>query len=82
RNNVGEFYRDIFIYDIKTGQTERLTNSARLQFPSWSPDGKTIAAIMNNDGTQNLVLLDPDLPDSIDQLTEFSAGETISTPTW
>jgi len=82
RNNLGEFYRDIFIYDIKTGSSNRLTNSARLQFPSWSRDGRSIAAVLNKDGTQNLVLLDPDLPDSTKQITDFSAGETISTPSW
>lgn len=82
RNALGEFYRDVFIYDLDTKQSKRLTNSARVQFPTWSHDGQHIAAVQNKGGTQNLVLLYPDHPDSITQITNFRSGETVSTPTW
>lgn len=82
RNALGEFYRDLFIFDLDTKNTKRLTNSARLQFPSWSNDGRIIAAVQNEKGTQNLVFIYPDTPDSIHTITNFNAGETISVPTW
>lgn len=82
RNSLGEFYRDIFIYDLESRKSDRLTNSGRVQFPSWNNDGNFIAAVQNKGGTQNLVLLHPDLPDSITQITNYTNGETVSSPTW
>lgn len=82
RNSYGEFYRDVFIYDLDNKESKRLTNSGRVQFPSWSHGGTRIAAVQNKGGTQNLVLLYTTAPDSITQITNFSSGETVSTPTW
>ncbi|HET8864398.1 MAG TPA: hypothetical protein VFM80_01790 [Gracilimonas sp.] len=82
KNKYGERYRDIFIYDIESHQSERLTKSARIQFPNWNNNGDKIAAVQNSQGTQNLVLLYPEHPDSVTQLTQYSNGETIFTPQW
>lgn len=82
KNKYGERYRDIFIYDLQSEESERLTNSGRIQFPAWNKNGDKIAAIRYEKGTQNLVLLYPDSPDSVLRLTNFQNGETISTPAW
>ena len=77
----GESYRDIFVYDLETEEHEKLTSGARIESPSWSPDGSQIAAVQYNQGTQNLVLLDPK-DGKITQLTSFKNGETLYTPSW
>ncbi|SMO94874.1 PD40 domain-containing protein [Gracilimonas mengyeensis] len=82
KNKYGEHYRDIFLYDIDKDESTRLTNSARIQSPAWSNGGEQIAAIQFNEGTQNLVILNPDQPDSVTQLTDYGHGETIFTPAW
>ncbi|MDR9417928.1 hypothetical protein [Gracilimonas sp.] len=82
KNKYGESYRDIYLYDIDKEESERLTHSARIQFPSWNKKGDTIAAIQYSEGTQNLVLLYPQKTDSIKQLTNFKRGETLFTPNW
>lgn len=77
----GESYRDIFLYDIESEEHIKLTNGARIESPSWSPDGKQIAAIQYNKGTQNLVLLDPDTK-KITPISSYKNGETLFTPNW
>ncbi len=81
RNKFGEDYRDIFIYNLDTKKHRRLTNSARIESPIWSPTDKTIVAIQYNKGTQNLIQIDPETGD-VTPLTSFSNGQTVYTPTW
>ncbi|MEQ9310870.1 MAG: hypothetical protein RLN90_15535 [Balneolaceae bacterium] len=82
KNKYGEFYRDLFLFDIETSKSTRLTNSARIESPTFSPDGNSILAIQYRGGTQNLVLLDPENPTEITQLTSYKDAETLFTPTW
>lgn len=82
KNKYGEFFRDLFLFDIESAESTRLTYSARIESPVWSPDGKTILAIQYKQGTQNLVVLDPSSPDEITLLTDYKDAETIFTPTW
>ncbi|MEX0844162.1 MAG: hypothetical protein WD022_02730, partial [Balneolaceae bacterium] len=82
KNKYGEHYRDIFLYDIESEESERLTNSARIESPNWNKKGDKIAAVKYSKGTQNLVILHPDHPDSVTQLTNFKSGETVYTPEW
>ncbi len=81
KNEFGEDYRDLFIYDISTSKSERITESARMQSPAWSNDGK-IVAIQYESGTQNLVVFHPDSLNQIETITSFSDAETIFTPVW
>ncbi|MFN1834611.1 hypothetical protein AB2B38_005060 [Balneola sp. MJW-20] len=81
RNKLGEFYRDLYIYDRDSKKHRRLTESARIESPEYSPDGKQIAAVQYKQGTQNLVLVDAENGD-ITKLTDFSNGETVFTPVW
>lgn len=82
KNKFGETYRDIFIYDIESGKSKRLTHSARLESPAWNHKGDKIAAVQFKNGTQNLVLINPDTTDSITTITSFEHGETVHTPAW
>ncbi|MCH2450654.1 MAG: hypothetical protein MK198_10980 [Gracilimonas sp.] len=81
-NKYGEQYRDIFVYDLESKEIERLSQSGRIQFPSWNNTGDKIAAVQYEKGTQNLVLLYPGHPDSVTMLTDFQNGETVATPQW
>lgn len=50
-------YRDLYVYDLKTGQSERLTIGQRAQEPAPSPKGDKIAFIQNDGGFNRLMLL-------------------------
>lgn len=81
KNIFGEKYQDLFIYDMDREDKKQVTRSARLQDPAWHPSGKMLIAVQQNDGTQNLVRVQPD-DGTVQPLTRFSAGETVYTPVW
>src|SRR5690606_10249111 len=79
-NRYGETYRDLHIMSLDDNKSiRRLTNSARLHEPSFSPDGTRIAAIHTEDGTQNLVSVDAATGD-ITYLTSFTRNERLFRP--
>jgi len=46
---------DLFLYDLKTGNQERLTHDRYAQIqPAWSPDGKTVAFVTDSGPLTNL----------------------------
>ena len=81
KNKVGETYQDLYIYDFETKTSRRITHNARIQGPVWNPSGDRLAAIRQNDGTQNIVLVDPETG-QIDALTEYRSGETVHDLSW
>ncbi|HSG27350.1 MAG TPA: hypothetical protein VLA34_02630, partial [Candidatus Krumholzibacterium sp.] len=56
-NDYGYELNDIFLYDTKTGRTERLTRGGRLVDPAWSPEGSMIAAVRTGDGAEDIVIV-------------------------
>lgn len=82
KNSYGELYRDLFVLDLETKKTQRLTQSARIESPNWGEATNKVVAVQNHDGTQNLVLIDPEHPTHITPLTNFNDAETIFTPIW
>ncbi len=80
-NPYGEYYQDIFIYDLKTHKNKRMTHSARVSQPDWSPDGKHLVAVREHDATLNLVELDI-ADDSLHTLLHFDNGEQLYQPVW
>lgn len=81
KNEYGEDYRDLFIYDIASKKKQRITESARMQSPAWGQHGK-IVAIQYESGTQNLVVFHPDSLEQMKTITSFSDAETIFSPAW
>jgi len=77
----GESYRDLYIYNLKTRKKKRLTHGKRIYEPSWNPKNETIAAVIQKDETENLVLFHVK-NDSITPLTHFKNGEQIYKSSW
>ncbi|MBZ0202430.1 MAG: DPP IV N-terminal domain-containing protein [Ignavibacteria bacterium] len=78
---------DMFEYDVAKEEETQLSSGLRAHAPTYSPDGKSIAFVRNNDGTQNLFIAE--IPKGkmlakkdIKQLTSFINGEQIYSPKW
>ena len=80
-NQYGENYRDLYIFDRKNGEAHQITEDQRLTHPSWSPDGRWIAAIQISDGSSNLVLYNTDT-DSLHTAHTFEGGQQLYEPAW
>ncbi|MDZ7692611.1 MAG: hypothetical protein U5K69_16030 [Balneolaceae bacterium] len=80
-NKLGERYNDLFLYYFESDETTQLTNSARLYDPAWGPGGERIAALQVEQGTTNIVLVDP-TNGTVKKVTDFSSGEQLFTPEW
>lgn len=79
-NKFGETYRDLHVMDIADRKkVRRITNEARLHEPAYSPDGSQIAAVHTDDGTQNIVVVDP-VDGSRIALTSHTLGERVYRP--
>ncbi|MEM9458773.1 MAG: hypothetical protein AAGF11_31640 [Myxococcota bacterium] len=52
-------YRDIYVYDLSSGQTERITADRHLDIsPSWSPDGRYLVFSSDRDDVFNIYAFD------------------------
>ena len=72
---------DIYRYDFATEKETRITHGRRAMQPSVSPDGKTIAYVVNADGTTNIALAGAD--GSGERLiTRYNQGEQVYNPKW
>jgi Tol biopolymer transport system component len=86
---VGGF-TDLYVYDLRSGQSRRLTNDAFADLqPAWSPDGRSIAFVTDrfssrleslSIGNYRLATIDPASGD-IRPLPSFEAGKNID-PEW
>lgn len=96
-----QFYRfyDLYLFDLKTEKETRLSEGLRVRDPNWSPDpdNPQIVAIINDAGTNNLILINLNsIPDqassssavpsitkeSITYLTDFRDGTQLFQPSW
>lgn len=48
---------DLFIYDLKSAETERLTEGRRIYHPQWSPSGKNLVALEKGQGAKWRLIL-------------------------
>lgn len=96
-----QFYRfyDLYLFDLKTEKETRLSEGLRARDPNWSPDpdNPQIVAIINDAGTNNLILINlnsiPDQASSslaapliakedIVYLTDFRDDTQLYQPSW
>ncbi|NGP75885.1 hypothetical protein G3570_04520 [Balneolaceae bacterium YR4-1] len=80
-NAYGEQYDDLFTYNFETGKQQRVTKSARLSSPVWHPTDNKVVAIVQSQGTQNIVLVDT-TNGEVTQLTDYDRGQQLFTPAW
>jgi Tol biopolymer transport system component len=72
---------DLYSYDLKTEQENRLTHGRRAITPAVSPDGTTIACAVSADGTSNIALMDID-GSNFRIITPYRTGEQVYNPMW
>lgn len=58
RTRGGALEHDLYLYDMTAGREIRLTSGARTRSPAFGPHGVLLAALMNEQGTDVVVLLD------------------------
>ncbi len=91
-------YYDLFLYNLNTGKQYQITEKMRIKDPAWHPDpaSSKIAAVINEAGTNNLVLFTLDIAkfenkslsnefisySDLIYLTDFRDGTQISQPVW
>jgi Tol biopolymer transport system component len=80
RNNFSSF-EDVFRLDLATGASTNLTEYARIGQPGISPDGKTIVAVQNGKGHNNLILLD-EKGKLLRKLTNLEDNTQFTAPRW
>jgi Tol biopolymer transport system component len=66
-------YNDLYLYDTLTGEKRRLTTWARAAAPTFSPDGKTLAAVVADRGMRNICLFDIESSERT-CITDFEIG--------
>jgi Tol biopolymer transport system component len=83
RNSPASLYGtviyDLYEYDIKSEEEKRLTEGLRAFSPTYSPDGKSIAFIVNKDGTLNLAVSDAN-GKNVKKITRYENGEQVYNP--
>ena len=77
RGEYGSLVNDLFVVDVETGDTERLTHSRRASSPAFGPDGR-IAFIGSAGGTANVFLLAPETGAET-ALTAFTGDVQLTT---
>jgi Tol biopolymer transport system component len=86
-NPHGSRVNDVYVLDLtdKDADDKRLTKSLRAKDPAISPDGTQIAAIVNGDGTNQVVLIaaQGDAKGTVTKtLTHSPHGSQYYTPSW
>jgi hypothetical protein len=82
RNRYGSRVYDVYVLDLETRREKRLTHDLRAKDPSPSPDGEYIAAVLNGDGTGELVLLDAEGVIARHLTVESPHGTQYYQPVW
>jgi hypothetical protein len=72
---------DLYVYDLKEKEETRITYGRRADFPSASPDGKSIVCVVDSDGTRNLAIMNTD-GSEYRVITRYANGEQVYNPSW
>jgi Tol biopolymer transport system component len=86
-NPHGSRVNDVYSVDLaaKNPDDDRLTRNLRAKDPAISPDGSRVAAILNGDGTNQLVLIATQGADKgkvVKELSHKPHGTQFYTPSW
>ncbi|MBL7190121.1 PD40 domain-containing protein [bacterium] len=81
---------DLYLFNLADEKEYRMTTGARAESPAFSPDGKSIAFVLNWGGTKNLAVAElPELTgknipqiESWRIITDFNDGEQIYNPVY
>ncbi len=78
----GDLVYDLFRCNAESGDLERISSNERLEYPDWSPDGKTIVAAQFDRSGSDLVLLNAD-GSNLQKLTNFNDDNVeVYSPRW
>ncbi|HZK76324.1 MAG TPA: hypothetical protein VFD13_05390 [Candidatus Kapabacteria bacterium] len=78
----GDLVYDLYRCDARTGERERIPSDERLEYPDFSPDGKTIVAAQFFRSGSDLVLLDAN-GSNLRTLTDFNDENVqVYSPRW
>jgi hypothetical protein len=59
RGPNGSIINDVYVVDVKSGRSRRVTTDLKAAFPVWSADGSALFASVNENGTGNIHRIDP-----------------------
>ncbi|MGM0506094.1 MAG: TolB family protein [Bacteroidota bacterium] len=77
----GALEYDLFLYDLELAREIRLTTGRRVRSPVFGPHGVQVAAIVNDDGTDQVVLFDRDGSEQL-QLTSATGDSELVDLAW
>jgi Tol biopolymer transport system component len=78
---TGSRFQDLFIYDVAEKRSHRISKFLRAKNPDWSNDGKKIVFVTENDGLNQLYLLEiDDLYSGLweDYLIDIATGNLVT----
>lgn len=81
RGRYGSFVDDLYLVEVETGRTRRLTTDRRASSPSFAPDGRRLAFVGVDGETANVHVLDLETGAET-PLTRFEGDVQISTVRW
>jgi hypothetical protein len=81
RGAQGALLRDLYVVDVASKRTRRLTTDRRASSPTFAPDGRRLAFVGVRGGTANLFLLDIETGAEA-PLTAFSGDVQITSARW
>jgi TolB protein len=77
----GTTQRDIWLYDLKTGKGQRLTNTSTNELmPAWSPDGSQLAFTSDRSGAWQIYTMNSSTGGNVQKLTSVPMG--AADPSW
>lgn len=81
RGRHGSLVNDLYLVDVRTGKTRRLTRNRRAAAPTFAPDGRRLGFIGALGGTANAFVLDLETGEEM-QLTDFEGDVQLTTLRW
>ncbi len=81
RGENGSLVFDLFLHDLRTRETRRLTRSRRASSPTFAPDGRRLAFVGAEGGTADVFVLDLETGAEA-RLTRFAGGTLMTALRW